>query len=105
MPSVTHTSNGAWSQVARKKIHSELASFGLSIDFDNLAALRRAVARVLEVPLPETIPEQDALMRRFISGEMRPPLHEFDPLKRKPWDVERFRREWALTLEKLGRRI
>jgi len=100
-----HRGGYGWSQLARKKLHAQLASLGLSIDFDNVPALRRAVARVLEVPLPETIEEQDALMRRFSSGALRPPLREFEPLHRKPWDVDRFRREWKLTLEKLGRRL
>jgi len=102
---MTHSCNGAWSQLARKKLHAQLAKYGVSIDFENVPALRRAVARVLEVQLPETVEEQDALMRRFSSGALRPPLREFEPLHRKPWDVERFRREWKLTLEKLGRRI
>lgn len=104
MPSLNHSGGVYWSLIARKKLHADLAAHGLSIDYDDMPAIRHAVAQVLERPLPHTLAEQDEMLRKFSNGEWAPPLHEFDPLKRKPWDVERFRREWKLTLEKLGRR-
>lgn len=103
MPSVKHSGSGSWSLIARKKLHEMLAAKGMSIDCDDVPALRRAVARVLEVPLPETLEEQDDLMRRFSNGTLAAPLREFEPLPAKPWDTKRFKREFLLVLDRLRR--